>query len=327
MLNIFESTKTIREHKGKSLIEFPHDFCIIDIETTGLDPSFDEIIEISALKIRDNIPCGTFTTLVQPCEYIDDETDSIFYVDSYITELTGITNSMLSTAPLFKDVQSTFIDFIGDDILVGHNVNFDINFLYDNLLKSNIFLKNDFIDTIRLSRRLLPELPNHKLQSLASFWNIDTTGSHRAEKDCLITYEVFKNLNSLVIEKFGTYEAFLESIKRKYTSISESELIKHLTTDKVEFDESNPCFGKEFVFTGKLERMPRKEAMQLVIDLGGKCGSSITKNTNYLVLGNNDYCGTIKNGKSRKQKKAEEYKLKGYDIEILSENVFYDFLD
>ena len=64
----------------------------------------------------------------------------------------------------------------------------------------------------------------------------------------------------------------------------------------------------------------------MVVDLGGMCVDRVTKKTNYLVLGNNDYCSSIKDGKSIKQKKAEELKLSGYDVEILSEDVFYDMI-
>ena len=94
-----------------------------------------------------------------------------------------------------------------------------------------------------------------------------------------------------------------------------------------EFDEDNPFFEKVCVFTGVLEKMKRSDAAQLVVDLGGICGNSVTKKTNYLILGNNDYCPTIRDGKSTKQKKAEELKLKGNDIEIISENTFYDMLN
>jgi len=85
-------------------------------------------------------------------------------------------------------------------------------------------------------------------------------------------------------------------------------------------------FGKTFVFTGTLQRMVRKDAMQLVVDMGGICGDGVTVKTNYLVLGNNDYCSSIKVGKSSKHKKAERYKAEGLDIEIISENVFYEMV-
>ena len=72
--------------------------------------------------------------------------------------------------------------------------------------------------------------------------------------------------------------------------------------------------------------MLRKEAMQLVVNCGGIIDKNVTKQTNFLILGNNDYCSSIKDGKSKKQKKAEELKLRGLDIEILDENVFYKML-
>ncbi|NLO49067.1 MAG: exonuclease, partial [Clostridiales bacterium] len=85
--------------------------------------------------------------------------------------------------------------------------------------------------------------------------------------------------------------------------------------------------GKICVFTGTLEKMVRKEAMQAVVDFGGTCGDNVTSKTNYLILGNFDYCKSIKDGKSRKHKKAEKLILQGQDISIISENVFYDLLE
>ena len=99
-----------------------------------------------------------------------------------------------------------------------------------------------------------------------------------------------------------------------------------ITATSVNFDPEHPLYGKVCVFTGALERMTRKEAMQIVVDLGAICGDSVTEKTNYLILGNNDYCTTIKDGKSSKQKKAEKLKLKGNEIEIISENIFYDLI-
>ena len=72
--------------------------------------------------------------------------------------------------------------------------------------------------------------------------------------------------------------------------------------------------------------MPRKDAMQIVVDHGGSVGDSVTKKTNYLVLGDNSYCKSIRDGKSSKIKKAEKLKLDGIDIEIIPESVFYDMI-
>lgn len=85
--------------------------------------------------------------------------------------------------------------------------------------------------------------------------------------------------------------------------------------------------NKHCVFTGKLEKMIRKDAMQLVVNVGGILDNSVTKKTNYLILGNNDYCSSIKDGKSSKHKKAEKYKLEGQDIEIIDEDTFYNLFN
>jgi DNA polymerase-3 subunit epsilon len=92
-------------------------------------------------------------------------------------------------------------------------------------------------------------------------------------------------------------------------------------------DDPDPAFiGRTFVFTGGLQKMVRATAEQLVVNHGGMVGHNITKKTNILVLGNLAYSSGIKDGKSSKWKKAEEYLVEGQDIEILSENNFYEML-
>lgn len=244
-----------RHYKGKSIVSFPDDYCVIDIETTGLSPDWDSIIEIAAEKFHKGNLVDTFSSFVKP----DDFEDAESFLDDFIVDLTGITDEMLSTADSTASVLSRFYSFIGDSILIGHNVNFDINFLYDNCERViHEHLSNDFIDTMKLSR--------HGVKA------------------------------------------------------------NDISTSKTEFDTSNLLYGKVCVFTGTLEKMVRKEAMQIVADLGGKNADNVTKKTNYLILGNNDYCKSIKDGKSSKQKKAEKLKLDGYDIEIIPENVFYDII-
>ena len=306
--------KKVIRNKGKNLLIFPKNFVVIDIETTGLDSEFDEIIEIGALKIENGHVVDTFNTLVKPVNEIDD----------YITELTGITNDMLENAPTIKDVIGDFYSFVGRNIILGHNVNFDINFLYDELMRfDGIELNNDFVDTMRIGRYLLKNLQHHRLIDLANNYNIATNGNHRSLKDCEITLEVYNSMLKQVVKEYGSVENFMNSCKRVKTKLD----IKEIKTDNTEFDISHPLYNKCCVFTGTLEKMSRKEAIQNVADLGGVCSNSITKETNLLILGNNDYNPLVKNGKSNKQKKAEQLKLNGYDIEIISENVFYEMIE
>ena len=99
---------------------------------------------------------------------------------------------------------------------------------------------------------------------------------------------------------------------------------KDISSSKTDFDENHPLFDKICVFTGTLDKLLRKDAMQIVVDLGGKCADNVTKKTNYLILGATDY--RKRDDKSNKQKKAEQFQLSGLDIETISENVFYDMV-
>lgn len=304
----------MRNEKGESLLQFPDNYVVIDIETTGLSPDYDSIIELCALKYSNRNLHSKFTTLINPG----------FEISDFISSLTGITNEMLSDAPSLENTIRDFEAFIGDSILVGHNVNFDINFIYDAYEKHlSKPLSNDFIDTLRLARRLHKEERHNRLSDLAKRYNLSYDHAHRAEFDCLLTNDVFNILHTECIEQYGSVEDAIRAFSTHSSTVRSGDI----TTNKTSFDESNPLFGKTVVFTGALEKMNRKGAMQIVADYGGINGDSVTKSTNYLVLGNNDYCTSIKGGKSSKHKKAEKLKLNGQDIEIIPENVFYDMID
>lgn len=174
-----------RKFKGKSLFAFPSDYTVVDIETNGMVSGVCEIIEVSALKFRNGVLQDSFSTLIKPTEKIG----------WFITQLTGITDEMVENAPDINGVMQDFYDFIGKDILIGHNVNFDVNFLYDNLwVHNSLILDNDFVDTLRLARKALPQLPNHKQTTVAEYYGITTDGAHRALRDCEICNACYLNL-------------------------------------------------------------------------------------------------------------------------------------
>lgn len=300
----------IRENKGNSLLELPDNYTVIDIETTGLDSSLDDILEISAVKVRNNTITDSFSSLVHYAEELPE----------FITKLTGITNDMVKDAPSLDIVLNNFYNFIGNDILIGHNVNFDINFLYDNLKKNaNKYLSNDFVDTLRLARKVIKELDHHRLSDLLSYYKIDNSNQHRALADCNYTFEIYNNLKKDIYALYGNFEDFANSIKRTRKAYDLTVTVDYI-------DEDNYFYGKNVVFTGTLQRMPRVEAQQTVVNLGGTVSDNVNKKTNCLVMGMQDY-SKIKSEKSNKQRKAEEYILKGQDIVILTENVFYDILN
>ena len=303
---------SIPNKKGQSLIAFPDSYVIIDFETTGLDREYDDIIEMAAIKVRNGAITDTFSSLINPDYQIDD----------FITYLTGITNEMLKIAPEINTVMPKLLSFIGNDIIVGHNVSFDIGFLCTNVTGDVL---NDYVDTLRLSRKLYKDMQHHRLIDMVEALNIPTNNFHRALDDCYTTYELFMVLNDKAISEYGDVETFRKmSCKR---SKSKSIDIASIIAEPGCIDEDNLFYNKECAFTGTLEKMKRADAMQLVINIGGRVGNGVTKKTNYLILGNNDYCKSIKGVKSSKQKKAEQLKLQGQDIEIISEQVFYDAME
>jgi DNA polymerase-3 subunit epsilon len=299
--------------KGENILELPSDYVVIDIETTGLDPRYDEIIELSAIKVKNDMIVDRFTTLCNP------EVE----IDSFITELTGITNDMVKNAPKIKEVLIQYLSFIGDNITIGHNVNFDINFIYDNYI--NLFQKsftNNFVDTLRLARKVCTDIQHHRLSDMTKYYNIITKQMHRGIDDCIATYQIYLKLKDAII----THNIPLVAPKKKYYRKRINLNLRNIVATIDGFDETHPCYGKYFVFTGTLQ-IKRLEAAQIVANLGGINENTITKKTNYLVLGNYDYANSIKAGKSTKHKKAEKYMLEGQDIQILTENVFFDMIN
>lgn len=312
---VFRQDLFEKRNKGNSIIDFPIDYTVIDIETTGLDSNYDEILELSAIKYRNNTKISTFSTLIKP----------VHEIDSFITELTGITNDMVKNAPSIFEGLPEYLDFLENDILIGHNVNFDINFIHDYAFLIHKVFSNDYIDTMRISRKLLPSLPNHKLKTIKKFFSIDSNTSHRGIPDCSATQLCYSHLKQLALEQFQTKEIFIQQFHqyKKHKNFS----VNSLSANTSSFNEEHLLYQKYCVFTGTLEKLPRKDAAQLVLNIGGFCEDNVTKKTNFLILGNNDYCKSIKDGKSNKQKKAESLKLKGQDIEIISESTFYELME
>lgn len=313
-IGLGEIPKIQRDHKGTSIVSFPCDYTVIDLETTGLSPVYDRIIEFGAIKVRNGEIIETFSSLVN--------SDGVC-VDSYITELTGISQEAIDSAPDIADVLPCFLDFIGNDILVGHNINFDINFIYDEAIRqAHSYFSNDFIDTMRISRRLFRDEKHHRLSDLCKRYNLDYSSAHRALDDCTLVYECFNRLRNDVIEKSGSEDEFKKQMSATGRSVRSSDI----SGDSEKLNPFHPLYGKVCVITGTLEKMLRKDAMQIIADIGGINADNVTKKTNLLILGNTTYSSNIKDGKSNKQKKAESLKLAGQDIEIIPENVFYEML-
>lgn len=284
-------------------------YCVLDLETTGLSPNYDSIIEIGIIKVKENKIVDKYNSLINPG----------FLINEYITSITGITNEMLKGKPKIIDLKKEVLNFIGNDVLVGHNISFDVSFLQKGF---NEELKNEYIDTLQFCRKLFKELSHHRLTDMSNYLEI-SRNEHRSMSDCLCTKELY----DCIKEKMKNDGLEINDIFAKRNYSSKNIDIHAIKPDNIEIDEDNFFYNKHCVFTGKLEKMIRKDAMQLVVNVGGILDNSVTKKTNYLILGNNYYCSSIKDGKSSKHKKAEKYKLEGQDIEIIDEDTFYNLFN
>ena len=162
------------------------EFVVFDLETTGAKAPPCRITEIGAYRVKGGEVLDKFHTLVNP------ETP----IPSFIVGLTGINDTMVAEAPTFADVAHDFLEFIGDSVLVAHNSGFDMRFLNHEI--GRVFpdykLANPCLCTVQLSRKLLPDIRNHKLVTVAEHYSIDLVNHHRASADALATAHIFVNL-------------------------------------------------------------------------------------------------------------------------------------
>jgi DNA polymerase III epsilon subunit family exonuclease len=174
-----------------------------DLETTGLNPEIDEIIEIGAIKVENDKIKETFHSLVRPDKNIP----------QFITDLTGISEKEVEKAPRAYDLKEKIENFIDGYPLIAHNAIFDKTFLEKLLGKD---LQNEVFDTLELSRLFFPEFYSHSLQNLVKKLEIKSEGPHRALNDTLMLYSVFQKIEK---EK----GLFPQEILRKFKQIFVNE--------------------------------------------------------------------------------------------------------
>lgn len=172
-----ESEKSSYWEERKSVVVF-------DFETTGLDASYCEIIEIGAVKVEDGVCVESFSTLINPGKRLPAE----------ITQITGITDDMLVFAPTLEQVLPDFHKFVQGSVLSAYNIGFDIKFLKKAGQKLRFKFDNEQIDTLELARKKISSLHNYKLSSVVKALDITLNDAHRALNDAIATAKVFVKL-------------------------------------------------------------------------------------------------------------------------------------
>lgn len=185
-LRLVEDTVELADDGFESRELGATEFVVFDLETTGAKVPRCRITEIGAYRVRNGEVADEFKTLVNP------ETP----IPPFISNLTGITDEMVCDAPKFADIAHDFLNFIGDSILVAHNSGFDMRFLNSEI--GRVFggykMANPCLCTVQLARKLLPDIVNHKLKTVAEHYCIDLVNHHRASADAFATAHIFVNL-------------------------------------------------------------------------------------------------------------------------------------
>ncbi len=161
-------------------------FVALDIETTGLDPQRDAILEIGAVRFNGRRVEHEWSNLLNPGRP----------VPPFITQLTGITNDMVAQAPPIQAVIADLVDFVGNAPILGHNISFDLSFLR----RYGVLELNEVIDTYEMASVLLPGAGRYNLGALAQFLAVPLPATHRALDDALATHGLYLRLHDLALD-------------------------------------------------------------------------------------------------------------------------------
>ncbi len=174
------------ERDFSSWILSESEYVVFDLETTGAKTPPCRITEIGAYRVKNGKIVDEFHTLVNP------ETP----IPIFIAQLTGISDAMVKNEPKFREIAHDFLEFIGDSVLVAHNAHFDIRFLNHEIARihGSYRVGNPHLCTVQLSRKLLPHIENHRLNTVAEYYSVALLNHHRASDDARATAHIFINL-------------------------------------------------------------------------------------------------------------------------------------
>lgn len=170
---------------------FDRDLAIVDVETTGMSPFHDRVIEVAIIRISKNKVVDKFTSLLNP----------EMRLSPYISMFTGITTEQLKDAPLFYDIKDKVTELLEDAVFVAHNVRFDYNFIRNELKRTGQSFRAKTFCTVRLSRRLFPEFRSHSLESVINRYNFKFENRHRAYDDAYVLWQFLKKVKKSVPKK------------------------------------------------------------------------------------------------------------------------------
>lgn len=277
-------------------------YVVLDLETTGLDRENDDIIEIGLVFIENRSIVSSCSTLVNPGRHIP----------SYISEINHITDLDVEGKPRIEEIIKKIWNKIDGNIVVGHNVTFDLSFIKREAEKAALSGNVRYVNTVSVSKAFIKDLPNYKLETLTNYLGIAERQEHRAESDAMMTNRVLSACLSIAEEADK-----IEKERKKAEKAARD-------AERKEMYGNSPLLDKSFVFTGYF-KSSRSELENMVPTVGGLLRDKVSGKTNYLVLGSLE--GFPDWAVERKFLKAKNLIEEGKQITIVSEQEFVEMIN
>ena len=258
--------------------------------------------------------------------------------DSANIAVHGITPIMTDISPGSEMFWPTLANILQGKTVVAHYAPFDMGVIREECSRCGLpYPDFRFVCSCALAKFVMPGFYSYGLEALCQHFGIATEGHHRAGTDALMTARLMLRLCEVaevgsideLLEKYhyrygsfdgGNYKPF-NHLRDRSNEYTPDQFAKEYQADASGFEEENPFYNPEVVFTGTMNR-PRQEMMRMVMDIGGRTKDSLTRSTDFLVVGQQDFRIVGEEGMSGKQKKAMEMIAKGSPLQVLSEAEF-----
>lgn len=221
-------------------------YIALDLETTGLRPASDRILEIGAAKIEEGEVTSYYETFV----------DCGIPIPPQITQLTGITGEMIKGSPQRDEAVKGFLGFSGDLPLLGHNLAFDYSFMKQNAAGMGLPYERRGVDTLKIARICLPDLPKKSLDCLSEYFGIPQEHHHRALDDALTAARLYERLKEEFAEK---HPHLFEPVSMSYKAVKE-----HLATNSQKVYLRDLLKYHRIESDVKIEALTRSEASRMI---------------------------------------------------------------
>lgn len=297
-------------------------------------------IDFETANSNRNSPCELGLTFVKNSQVIETKSWLIKpqgnKFDDFNTYIHGIRAEDVRDKPEFNELWPEIKSLIENNFLIAHNASFDFGVLRRTLETYDLsFPELSFSCSYIFSKKVWTGLPAYDLKTLCKINNIPLN-HHRAGDDSKAAAEL--SLNAFRIKEISSFDDFSEKLnvipgklfdggyRATETKRIYSSNITTIIGDPTKHNLESIFYGKTVVFTGTLSSMVRSEAQKIIVDIGGIIGSTVTKETNYLIVGQQDYRVVGDDGMSSKQEKAIKLIEKGATLEIISETDFLKHL-